>query len=186
MEKTVFSSIFFKGLFFIFVFSACTAGKDRTNIEWIQDMMNQPSIKDQTKGDEIKPMEPPDGVLAMNHNPYPYKDDLKGAIKNLKNPFYGKESQELLLIGKRSYQKACIYCHGKTGDAESAMKHLMIVRPPSLLSQKARDMKDSQIYHIIHEGQGVMGSYRLQVQSKKERWALVNYIRNLQKREAVR
>ena len=180
------NSIFFKILFFLFVFSNCTAGKDRTNIEWIQDMMKQPSIKDQRKGDQIGPMAPPDGVLAMNQNPYPYKDDLKGAVKNLKNPFSGIESQELLLIGKRSYQKACIYCHGKTGGGESAMKNLMIVRPPSLLSQKARDMKDSQIYHIIHEGQGVMGAYRLQVQSQKERWALVNYIRNLQKREIVK
>ena len=125
--------------------------------------------------------EPPEGTLALNKEYYPYKDDLEGAIKNLKNPFKGKYSQALLLKGKRNYQKACIYCHGDKGDGETAMKTLMIVRPPSLLSEKALKMPDAQIYHIIHEGQGVMGAYRLQVRTREERWALVNYIRNLQK-----
>lgn len=163
------------------MFFSCTAGKNRTNIEWIQDMMKQPSIKAQKKEGDIGVMTPPEGTLALNKDFYPYIDDLDGAIKNLKNPLKNKYSQEILLIGKRNYQKACIYCHGGSGNGDGAMKNVMIVLPPSLVSEKVRNMTDAQIYHIIHEGQGVMGDYRLQVRTEKERWALVNYIRNLQK-----
>ena len=163
----------------IFTAVSCTAGKNRTNIEWIQDMMKQPIVKDQREEGDIKSFEPPEGARALNKEYYPYKDDLEGAIQNLKNPY--RYSKEILLLGKRNYQKACIYCHGEKGEGEGPMKSLMIVLPPSLTSQKARDMTDGQIYHIIHEGQGVMGAYRLQVRTEKQRWAVVNYIRNLQK-----
>ena len=168
-------------IFSLYFFSSCTAGKDRTNIELIQDMMKQPPIKAQEKDGPLGMQTPPEGTRALNKNYYPYAGDLKSAVKNLKNPLKNRYTQEILLLGKRSYQKACIYCHGESGDGNGSMKNLMLVRPQSLLSEKARKMPDAQIYHIIHEGQGMMGAYRLQVRTEKERWALVNYIRNLQK-----
>ncbi len=171
--------IFF--IFFISGITGCTAGKDRTNVEWIQNMMKQPAIKAQRKEGDIGVRTPPEGAYALNREYYPYKDSLEEAIKNLKNPYQNQYSADLLLTGKKNYQKACIYCHGEKGDGQSAMKNTMIVLPPSLLTKKVREMTDAQMYHIIHEGQGLMGSYRMQVRKDKERWALINYIRSLQK-----
>ena len=174
-----------RGFAFCFFILACDAGKDRTNIEWIQDMMKQPSIKAQRKEGDIGVRTPPEGTVALNKEYYPYKGDLDSALKYLKNPLKDKYSVEIILTGKRSYQKACVYCHGEQADGEGLMKTSMIVLPPSLLTQKARDMSDAHLYHIIHDGQGMMGGYYQQIRSEKDRWALVNYIRSLQKKEAL-
>ena len=156
---------------------SCTGGKNKPNIELIRDMMKQESIKPQEQEGRV----PPENTRALNKKYYLYKGDVDKAIRELKNPFSKQMTPEIILIGKRSYQKACIYCHGEKGDGESSMKPVMLVPPPSLLTEKVRRYSDAQIYHIIHEGQGLMGSYRLQVKTEKERWALVNYIRNLQR-----
>ena len=176
--------VFLKRYFFIFGIASlfsCSAGKDRTNIEWIQNMMKQPAIKAQRKEGDIGVRTPPQGTYALNKSYYPYKNSLEQAIKYLKNPYKGSYSSSLILLGKKNYQKACTYCHGVKADGNGSMKNTMIVIPPSLLSAKVRNMTDAQLYHIIYEGQGLMGAYRMQVRTKKERWALVNYIRSLQK-----
>ena len=170
--------------FFIFgipFLLSCTAGKDRTSVELIQNMMKQPAVKAQRKEGEIGVRTPPEGTRALNKKYYPYKNSLERAIKNLKNPYEGSYSSSLILLGKKNYQKTCTYCHGVKADGNGSMKNTMIVVPPSLLSKKVRDMTDAQIYHIIHEGQGLMGSHRIQVRTIKERWAVINYIRSLQK-----
>ena len=170
-----------KFIFLCFILSGCTAGNDRTNIEWIQDMMKQPAVKAQRKEGNIGVRTPPEGTYALNKEYYPYRGDLDSAIQNLKNPLDGQYSTEIILMGKRYYQKACIYCHGEKADGEGLMKSSMIVLPPSLLVQKAKDLSDAQLYHIIYDGQGMMGAYRMQVRDSKARWALINYIRTLQK-----
>lgn len=171
----------FLNLNMLWFFLGCTAGEDRTNIEWIQGMMKQPAIKAQRKEEGLGVRTPPEGTYALNQEYYPYRRDLDSAIQNLKNPIEGVYSTEIMLLGKRHYQKACIYCHGEKGHGEGAMKNSMIVLPPSLLVQKAKDLSDAQMYHIIYEGQGMMGAYRMQVRDSRAKWALINYIRTLQK-----
>lgn len=170
---------------FIFIFltnCTCGGGVNRTDSELFHDMFQQKSIKAQkgnTKGTFMRI--PPKNTRAINKKYYLYKNDIKGASKYLKNPFKNISPEELMLIGKRQYNKACIYCHGSLGDGYGAIANKMIVKPPSLLSQKVINFSEGRIYHIIHEGQGLMGSYKKQVRSEKHRWALVYYIRTLQK-----
>ena len=163
---------------------SCNAGKNRTNVELIQDMMKQENIKAQegSKEDGTLMRVPPENTRARNRSYYPYKNDPMGADKNLKNPYAGDFSAIVMGLGKRQYDKACIYCHGVTGTGDGPVGKKMIVRPPSLLVKKAISYSDGRLYHIIHEGQGLMGSYSKQVPDEQALWALVNYIRMLQKK----
>ena len=52
--------------------------------------------------------------------------------------------------------------------------------PPTLHSDKVRTWPDGAIFHTITVGQNVMPSYQYQI-SREERWAIVNYIRTLQR-----
>ena len=52
--------------------------------------------------------------------------------------------------------------------------------PPSLHSEKVRNWKDGNIFHVITEGQNIMPSYSSQL-TRQERWAVVLYIRALQR-----
>ena len=50
------------------------------------------------------------------------------------------------------------------------------------MTDKIRNYPDGHIFHIITDGQGLMGRYIHQMPSEKDRWAVVNYVRELQKR----
>ena len=53
--------------------------------------------------------------------------------------------------------------------------------PASLLTQRARDMKDGQMFHVITYGQKLMPSHAVQL-PVADRWRLVRHIRDLQER----
>jgi mono/diheme cytochrome c family protein len=49
-----------------------------------------------------------------------------------------------------------------------------------LHSERIRSFEDGRFYHVITNGKNIMPSYAAQI-SREERWAIVNYIRVLQK-----
>ena len=165
---------------------ACNAGPNKTNVELIQDMMDQINVKAQDWDPETEDMAtamlPPENSIARGKVPYKYATDPLGAEKNLKNPLDGDISAGVLKTGKEYYEIYCMVCHGGTGGGDGPVAEKMALRPPSLLTEKVKDMKDGRIFHIITAGQGVMGSYAGQINDEGKRWAIVNYIRTLQKK----
>ncbi|MCB0753622.1 MAG: cytochrome c, partial [Ignavibacteriae bacterium] len=73
----------------------------------------------------------------------------------------------------------CSPCHGYLAEGDSRLRG-QFPNPPSLHSEKVRGWSDGRIYHVIVSGQNVMPSYSSQL-SREERWAVVNYIRVLQR-----
>ena len=175
-----------KGLFLLFLAinlgsCQCSGGKNRTDFELFHDMIQQKHIKAQEGNEEGTFMRlPPEKTRARNKKPYPYKGDPEGAENHLKNPFENKMSPDLIAQGKRQYEKTCIICHGATGGGEGQVAEKMSVKPPSLLTPKAINLSDGRLFHIIHEGQGLMQGMNKQVRGDKQKWALVNYVRMLQ------
>ncbi|MCP5063025.1 MAG: cytochrome c, partial [Ignavibacteriae bacterium] len=86
---------------------------------------------------------------------------------------------ENLKIGKRKFDIYCSPCHGYLAEGDSRMRD-KFPNPPSLHSEKARNWTDGMLYHVLVEGQSVMPSYSSQL-SKDERWAIINYVRVLQR-----
>jgi len=62
----------------------------------------------------------------------------------------------------------------------------MMVKPPNLMQKLVRDFPDGRIFHIITMGQGLMGSYANQIPNPRDRWAVINYVRSLQKQSSER
>lgn len=167
------------------VFVGCTGGKNKTNIELVQNMMDQASIKSQDwdpkQGDKVQMRVPPEGTVSQERAPYKYASDPIGAENNLKNPL--EASPEVLARGQKYFNIYCAVCHGEQGLGDGTVSGKMAVKPPSLLSDKVRGFKDGRIYHIATDGQGVMSSYASQIPDDKNRWAIVHYVRSLQKKE---
>lgn len=170
--------------------AGCNGGKNQPNIELIQDMMDQISVKaqdsDPKRKNEFANHYPPEHTVPIGFKPYPYPGDPQAADKNLKNPHAGDFSAEFIELGKRKYEIYCLMCHGEhlTGDGPVGAK--MLLKPPSLLSQKVRDFHDGHIFHIISQGQGLMGAYATQIHNVKDRWAIVNYVRSIEKKTDVK
>lgn len=155
------------------------------NVELIQDMMDQPSLKAQdyepsnpTQGSSRLP---PEGTVPIGYAPYKYAGNAVEAAAKLKNPIAGDTKVETLELGRRKFETYCAVCHGYTGAGDGPVSPKMALKPPPLLSDKIRTMSDGGIYHIITDGQGVMSSYAYQLVNESDRWAIVNYVRNLQK-----
>lgn len=119
---------------------------------------------------------PVEGTVARGFIPYPYKGELN-PTETLSNPLL--PTTKILEIGKKKFLTFCSPCHGNLADGDSRLRG-QFPNPPTLHSERARNFSDGMIYHIITNGQNVMPSYASQI-SREERWAIVNYVRVLQR-----
>jgi len=168
------------------LFVGCNGGKNKTNIELVQDMMDQINVKAQDY-DPDRPdggrtnMVPPKHTAPQGFTPYKYANQPIEAEAKLVNPIAGDMSPQIIELGKAKFDIYCKVCHGPSGHGDGPVAAKMILRPPTLVSDKVKSFRDGRIFHIITDGQGLMGSYASQIHDEKARWAIVNYVRTLQR-----
>ena len=166
--------------------TGCGPKGNQPNVELIQDMMEQPALKAQDfhphDREKSSMLVPPQGSWPKGVKPYLYKGDPIGAGKNLVNPYKGKGSNEIIQLGQRHFNNYCMVCHGEQGkgDGPVAEKWKPVVIP-SLVTDKIKNYPDGRIFHIITDSQGLMNAYINQLPKEKDRWAVVEYVRQLQK-----
>ncbi|MBN1634192.1 MAG: DUF3341 domain-containing protein [Ignavibacteria bacterium] len=118
---------------------------------------------------------PVEGTVSKGSSQYKFKGMPDSLVKNLSNPL--PVTKEVFARGKQKYETFCSSCHGYYGKGDSRLKG-QYPNPPTLHSEKIKNFKDGNIYHIIVNGQNVMPSYSKQI-SPDDRWAIVHYIRAL-------
>jgi mono/diheme cytochrome c family protein len=150
------------------------------------DMIDQPKLKPQREdvftGRPTGLMEPQPGSVAIEESPYPYaQNEADRAGAELVNPL--QATPQVLAHGKFIYENVCIACHGPKGAGDGIVTALF-PKPPSLMTQKVRDWPDGQLFHRPMRGQNSMPSHARQV-SPEDSWAVIHYIREMQKVEPV-
>lgn len=164
--------------------------KPHAELNPIQGMHALPSFKDQELQKRFNPKTgewqltgmrvPPSETIHQSYRPYrtSYKSNPEEA-KVLGNPV--QMTKDTLEYGKLMYETNCVVCHGEGGHGNGyvvgAEKY---PTPPTLLSQRVRNWEDAELYHVITNGQGRMWSYKNNLYPL-ERWAVVNYVRALQR-----
>lgn len=91
---------------------------------------------------------------------------------------------EMIKRGKERFNIYCSMCHGGTGAGNGIITNYGIVPPPSFYDARIVSMPDGEIYSAIYNGVRTMSSYRHQI-PVEDRWAIVSYIRTLQRSNAV-
>lgn len=91
---------------------------------------------------------------------------------------------EMIMRGKERFNIYCSMCHGGTGVGNGIITNYGIVPPPSFYDERIVNMPDGEIYSAIYNGVRTMSSYRHQI-PVEDRWAIVSYIRTLQRSNAV-
>lgn len=146
-------------------------------------MHNQFRVNPQTKSDIFKDgrsmQRPVDGTVARGFMPYEYAGMPDSVVKLLSNPVPMNEFY--IARGKKQFNTYCSPCHGYFGAGDSRLNG-QFPSPPTLHSKKVTEWADGNIYNVMTNGQNVMPSYAKQV-SREDRWAIVNYIRVLQRAE---
>jgi mono/diheme cytochrome c family protein len=141
----------------------------------VQDKVD-PQEKSEYFSDEFGMRTPVKGTVARGFIPYPYMGNPAPA-EVLTNPLAA--SNEVIRLGQRKYDTFCSPCHGDLGEGDSRLRG-QFPNPPTFHSDRSRGMSDGMLYHIITNGQNIMPSYAPQV-TREERWAIVHYLRVLQR-----
>lgn len=111
----------------------------------------------------------------------PVQDDpwkAPASADAVENPF--KKDAAATAEGKKIYETVCSVCHGLTGIGDGAAAANLKPKPADHTTAAVQKQSDGAIFWKLTEGRGQMASYE-DVYTEKERWALVNFIRTLNK-----
>lgn len=148
-----------------------------TPFDWMMEQLKlNPQNKSEIFADGFGMRMPVEGTVARGFIPYLSKGQ-NNPTELLENPLPFTEKN--IKLGKEKYLTFCSPCHGNFGDGDSRLRG-QFPNPPTFHSQRAREFKDGMIYHIIVNGQNSMSTYAPYL-NEEERWAIVNYIRVLQR-----
>ncbi len=101
------------------------------------------------------------------------------SANKLKNPLAGVI--EASKKGKKLFSDNCFECHGDSGLGNGPSAYMLDPKPANLTSEKVQKQSDGALFWKISEGDnGAMSPYKGTF-NEKERWELVNYIRQLAK-----
>jgi hypothetical protein len=88
---------------------------------------------------------------------------------------------ELLQRGQNRFNIYCTPCHGRAGDGRGLVVSRGAKQPPSYHIDRLRESPHGYFFDVITNGFGAMYDYSAQIQDPRDRWAVVAYIRVLQR-----
>jgi len=95
-------------------------------------------------------------------------------------PVSAQDKLALIERGQERYQVYCQPCHGLAGYGDGMIVKRGFAAPPSYHQARLRNATDGYIFDVITNGYGSMYSYGSRV-PPRDRWAIVAYIRTLQR-----
>ena len=94
-------------------------------------------------------------------------------------------TRELLARGQKVFTINCAVCHGATGQGNGITSKYGLLGIANYHQDKYRQMADGQIFNTITHGYNTMMAYGDKV-TVKDRWAIIAYMRALQKSQNAR
>ncbi len=185
-EEQTFAVFQPKFIMFLIVVALLTSGGTYITLNKLMYLPPFDFMWNQNRGDAQAPsnffadgrvMRPPvNGTVARKYIPYAYagQTDPKEVLSNPLFP-----TKKVLELGQKKFLTYCSPCHGNFADGNSRLRQ-QFPPGPTLHSKRVIDFSDGKIYNIISNGQNAMPSYAYQI-TRKQRWAIVNYIRVLQR-----
>jgi mono/diheme cytochrome c family protein len=118
------------------------------------------------------------GLMSMTVQPKPW--NIPAKYKDMKNTV--KSDASSLADGKALYNQHCASCHGKAGKGDGVKaKNLKVSCGDFTNAAWQGKVKDGEVYYMSFIGNDNMPNFEKKVANEKDRWAVVNYIRNLKK-----
>ncbi|HYR58419.1 MAG TPA: cytochrome c [Chthoniobacteraceae bacterium] len=96
-----------------------------------------------------------------------------------------KVDEAFVKRGQERFNIHCSPCHGKTGQANGVVSKFGLVAIANLQDERIRTMPDGQVFSTISNGKNTMGAYGPNI-AIEDRWAIVSYLRALQKSQSFK
>jgi mono/diheme cytochrome c family protein len=178
------------------------------HIEWFNDMAHQPRYDPQHRsdffGDGRAERQPVKGTVPIGFQ-LPGRYAQTGGSNNFgtfasqpdyfstgrMGEVYGDGIPEQLVAdpekalslvqrGQERFDIHCAICHGRAGAGDGVVKTFGLMTVASLHNQPIVEQPDGKIFNTITHGRSTMGAYG-PVITVEDRWAIVAYVRALQK-----
>lgn len=165
--------------------------------EWIfPGMKYQSKLKPQAQskffadGRADRPL--PAGVVPAAYGPagQPLRNDsARFAGKDAAGDFVARipdsitVDNKLMAHGRDRYVIYCAPCHGALGDGQGITRQYGMGATPTFHDERLRQLADGELFNTITHGKGNMLSYADKL-NPDERWAVVAYVRALQRAAA--
>lgn len=166
--------------------SACSNFTSRQPPIWVwTDMKQQEKYKPQAESaffaDGRTSRRPLEGTIAQET----YRPDSAYSTGITEAGLYVARSPEpitadLLQRGQQRYNIYCAPCHDRTGAGRGIVFSKAIWVPGNLHDERIVAFVDGEFFHVISNGRRSMPGYAKQI-SEQDRWAIVAYIRALQR-----
>lgn len=170
-------------------------------LEVFDDMDRQPKYKAQGRSeffaDKRNDRAAPANAVAFGRTPFKADAEFLGADdhryrgKNADGSFARgfpagiPVNHELLARGQNRFNIYCLPCHGQTGDGNGITKAYGMAGTPSYHDDRLRSMPEGEIFNTITNGKLSMGAYGDKL-SSEDRWAVIAYVRALQRAQTGR
>ncbi|HXG35223.1 MAG TPA: cytochrome c [Bryobacteraceae bacterium] len=161
----------------------------RPNYEYLPEMVRSPAYESFSLNehfpDGITLQPPVPGTLPRGLTHLPYAGTAGEAVRagrELTNPLSLKDPR-VLERGAFLYSTYCMPCHGAGGAGDGPVALRGYPAPPNLLTGKATQYPDGQLFHIVSYGQKNMPGYAAQL-TQADRWKVILYVRALQQEAA--
>jgi cbb3-type cytochrome c oxidase subunit III len=125
---------------------------------------------------------PPAGAIARGQMPLHYQATLQDALQaglEKHNPFSESDDAHLQR-GSVVFTNYCQVCHGPLGQGNGPITQGGFPPPASLLADRAVQMRDGQMFHVLTYGQGNMPGFATPL-SRDDRWSAILHVRMLQR-----
>jgi len=161
----------------------------RPPIELFPDMDRQPKLRPQAANSFFK-----DGLSSQPHisgtiargTPYQDSPENTGKIPGTTNwvaTIPVPVTQTLITRGRERYNISCTPCHGEQGDGKGITTKFgmaVIADLHDATTRRLPQQPDGEIFNTISHGKGLMQGYAANL-SISDRWAIVAYVRALQR-----
>jgi mono/diheme cytochrome c family protein len=144
----------------------------------------QPGHYDTTQGNNARRL---DGPAGFSNFPAYIDTGIAGQVWGDGIPLAGFNKGDdkalglaVLERGRERFNINCAVCHGAAGDGNGVVSKYGFGGIANLQEARFRTMPDGQIYQTITHGKGNMGAYGSNI-TVEDRWAIIAYIRALQK-----
>jgi mono/diheme cytochrome c family protein len=162
---------------------ACLAGCENS----AQNMYDQAKYKPQSgselwpDGRAARPLQP--GTVAFSGGPV--AGTSSGRLERTEpasgsGPQSQMYSLDALQRGRERYDIFCAPCHGRAGDGDGYITRRGFPHPPTFHEDRLRGAADSYLFAVMSRGYGAMYPYADRI-TPQDRWAIVGYLRALQR-----
>jgi len=131
----------------------------------------------QTGADNLSPLS------GFTNHPDYYNSGKMGDVYG--DGFPIEVSERLLARGQQRFHINCAICHDEAGTGNGIVKSYGLTTVASLQDDRLRNVPDGYLFSVITNGKNTMGAYGPQI-SVEDRWAIVAYLRALQKSQGVK